>query len=520
MNDVNLYSDTVNITSESNVEPVIFNYDYSKTEAPGRDANAISKVELRLSCENLPNLDNLSKSDPCIYVFFQERRYINKQVSTNWVKIGCTETIKDNSSPEFSKTFVFDYYFEYIQNLRFVIMDMDENCENLEDNDYIGYVDQSISDMISVSKENCCQFPINSEIPIGMNFKKHNQSMKNAKLNICIEILKDNNLYALMDISGKDLDKKDLMGKSDPYFIVSKKTSDGKWTKVYQSIMIRNTLNPEWTKIDIPLLQLNSGDDKKLLRWDVYDWDKDSDPDYIGGFEATFETIKSQKKFELINDKKKEKSEKKEKERAAKEKKSNDKKKYSNSGWFIFNRIDIREDQSFSCFTLGGTEIAVDFAIDFTNSNGEPEEITSLHYINPKFDPLDFYSMNEYQKAISAIGYVLEPYDTNKLMGVYGYGGCFNNCNQPEFSHPLTNDENNPNVLGTRGVLDIYTKTLKEVKLYGPTNFAPIIEDIKNSQRMKQQWLTYSKQFQYANNLDFQEICNRIENILKSIFKK
>ena len=48
--------------------------------------------------------------------------------------------------------------------------------------------------------------------------------------------------------------------------------------------------------------------------------------------------------------------------------------------------------------------------------------------------------------------------------------------------------------------------------------FAPIIEDIKNSQRMKQQWLSYSKQFQYTNNIDFQEICNRIENILKSIF--
>ncbi len=35
---------------------------------------------------------------------------------------------------------------------------------------------------------------------------------------------------------------------------------------------------------------------------------------------------------------------------------------------------------------------------------------------------------------------------------------------------------------------------------------------------MKQQWLSYSKQFQYANNLDFQEICNKIENLLKSVF--
>lgn len=60
----------------------------------------------------------------------------------------------------------------------------------------------------------------------------------------------------------------DLLGKSDPYFVVSKRTVDGKWLKVYQSTMIRNTLNPEWPKVDIPLLQLNSGDDKRLLKWD------------------------------------------------------------------------------------------------------------------------------------------------------------------------------------------------------------------------------------------------------------
>jgi len=73
--------------------------------------------------------------------------------------------------------------------------------------------------------------------------------------------------------------------------------------------------------------------------------------------------------------------------------------------------------------------------------------------------------MNDYQKAISAIGYVLEPYDTNKLMGVYGYGGCFNKSASPHFAYPLTNDPEKPNVLGTRGVLDIYTHALKDVKL-------------------------------------------------------
>jgi uncharacterized protein YegL len=492
MDNVNIYSDTVNITTAANTEPVIFNYDYSKVKSPERDLNAISKVELKFSCKNLPSLDAVSKSDPRIYVYFQERKFENKQVSTNWVKIGSTETIKDNSNPEFAQSFVFDYYFECIQNLRVVIMDMDENCNSMEENDYIGYAEMSIGDMITAAKDNVCTFKIKNEVPPDMQLKKNTHSTKDSELTVFIEVLKDNNLYALMDICGKNLDKKDLLGKSDPYFVVSKRTVDGKWLKVYQSTMIRNTLNPEWPKVDIPLLQLNSGDDKRLLKWDVYDWDRDSDPDYIGGFEATFEEIKAKKEFELINDEKKQKSDKKEKEKEEKhknkekdekKKEKDDKKKYKNSGLFVFNRIDIKEDLSFSCFTLGGTEIAIDFAIDFTNSNGEPEEKTSLHYINPQFDPLNFYSMNDYQKAISAIGYVLEPYDTNKLMGVYGYGGCFNKSASPHFAYPLTNDPEKPNVLGTRGVLDIYTHALKDVKLYGPTNFAPMIEKIRDESK-------------------------------------
>jgi len=468
MDNVNIYSDTINIGNGKTSNSVVFNYDYTKVNDQGRDINAFSKVELRFSCKDLPNLDSISKSDPRIYVYFQERKFQNKQVATNWVQIGSTETIMDNLNPEFTKSFVFDYYFECIQNLRFVILDMDENCVNLEDNDYIGYVEQSIGDMVSHAKDNVCTFDIKTDVPLGTKFKKSKSSSKNAKLVVSIEILKDNNLYALMDISGKNLEKKDVIGKSDPYFIISKKTSNGKWLKVYQSTIIKNTLNPEWTKIDIPLLQLNSGDDKKLLRFDVYDWDKDSESDFIGSFEATFETIKSQKEFELVNDKKKDKK---------------DKKDAKKPGTLAFNRIEIREDLSFSCFTLGGTEFAVDFAVDFTNSNGATVDKTSLHYINPQYDPTNFYSMNDYQKAISAIGYVIEPYDSNRLMGVYGYGGCFYGREDPHFAFPLTNDETKPNVLGTRGVLDVYTQALKNVKLSGPNNFSPMIEKIKDVSR-------------------------------------
>jgi len=114
MDNVNIYSDTINIGTGKTTNSVVFNYDYTKVNDQGRDINAVSKVELRLSCKNLPNLDSISKSDPRIYVYFQERKFQNKQVATNWIQIGSTETIMDNLNPEFTKSFIFDYYFECV----------------------------------------------------------------------------------------------------------------------------------------------------------------------------------------------------------------------------------------------------------------------------------------------------------------------------------------------------------------------------------------------------------------------
>ena len=42
--------------------------------------------------------------------------------------------------------------------------------------------------------------------------------------------------------------------------------------------------------------------------------------------------------------------------------------------------------------------------IDFTASNGEPNQSTSLHYINP-------YAPNEYQQALTAVGEIIQDYD-------------------------------------------------------------------------------------------------------------
>ena len=57
-------------------------------------------------------------------------------------------------------------------------------------------------------------------------------------------------------------------------------------------------------------------------------------------------------------------------------------------------------------------------AIDFTGSNGDPTSPSSLHFI----DRSGSGRLNEYQNAILSVGSVLEPYDSDKLYPVYGFG--------------------------------------------------------------------------------------------------
>ena len=48
--------------------------------------------------------------------------------------------------------------------------------------------------------------------------------------------------------------------------------------------------------------------------------------------------------------------------------------------------------------------VALQVGIDFTASNGEPNQATSLHYINP-------YAPNEYMQALTAVGEIIQDYD-------------------------------------------------------------------------------------------------------------
>lgn len=137
----------------------------------------------------------------------------------------------------------------------------------------------------------------------------------------------------------------------------------------------------------------------------------------------------------------------------------------------VVNEIKIEEEFSLFDYLQRGWQLSLSIAIDFTGSNGDPSEKSSLHYLD---------GHNQYESAISSIGTILETYDDNKCFPVWGFGGIpkFMGEKDPNHCFPLNGNSKNPEVTGAQGVLDIYRKNLTGIQLSGPTYFSPVLTEM------------------------------------------
>eukprot|EP01114_Cavostelium_apophysatum_P011784 TRINITY_DN2626_c0_g1_i3.p1 TRINITY_DN2626_c0_g1~~TRINITY_DN2626_c0_g1_i3.p1 ORF type:complete len:307 (+),score=82.48 TRINITY_DN2626_c0_g1_i3:896-1816(+) len=175
-------------------------------------------------------------------------------------------------------------------------------------------------------------------------------------------------------------------------------------------------------------------------------------------FVSNLSEMKNKKEFELINPKLKEK-----------------KKSYRNSGNLQIREIVEYKMPTFLDFVTGGTEISLVLGIDYTGSNGDPSQTSSLHYRDPTG-----LRPNEYMSATRVVGDVVAPYDNDQFFPAFGFGAYVNPLSTTTHCFAINGNESNPNCVGIDGVLEAYVNSFNWLTLSGPTNFAPIINNVCN----------------------------------------
>mmetsp|Transcript_6807 Transcript_6807/g.7874 ORF Transcript_6807/g.7874 Transcript_6807/m.7874 type:complete len:173 (+) Transcript_6807:933-1451(+) len=134
--------------------------------------------------------------------------------------------------------------------------------------------------------------------------------------------------------------------------------------------------------------------------------------------------------------------------------------------------LEMRERATFLDYIFGGCEIGLTIAVDFTGSNGDPSRQSSLHYKGN-------LARNEYLNAIKSVGNILQYYDTDKQIPVLGYGATIKS-HSTSHCFALNGNIFDPECDGLDGVVEAYVRAINNVRLSGPTNFAPIIEMVND----------------------------------------
>jgi hypothetical protein len=121
-------------------------------------------------------------------------------------------------------------------------------------------------------------------------------------------------------------------------------------------------------------------------------------------------------------------------------------------------------------------------AVDFTASNGDPRQPQSLHFFDPNRG-----GENQYTTAIRSVGEIIQDYDTDKQFPALGFGAQIPPKGQVSHEFFLNLRQDTPYCSGVDGLLAAYWNTIQNVRLYGPTNFAPVINHVANFARAYQQ---------------------------------
>lgn len=384
--------------------------------------NAPSGFNLIISADNLPHG---IVSEPESYATVE----IKDPSLGDWKTAGITEVLANNHSPAFKTVIPIDFYFAQRQEIRVQFFHADDRQNPRPSKDKL--LDALVMDLNEFIAK------ASKSVPLAL------KSSKKATARVILEPRSTNKDTIKMVIKGRQLEKVSLLSKPEPYLVISRQVVDdqsrtAKFIEVYRTRFEKDTCDPDWPEINVTAEQLCGGDPERTLLLEVRHFKGENDFVVMGSCSTSLNELKAIKMLELTTPKNKK------------------------IGKLEIDSIRVQRVFGFNDYLASGLNIAVNFAVDFTGSNGEPVDQDSLHFRGGA-------TPNSYETALSQVASVLLPFDKDQTVGLYGFGGVFDRNAGTEHARKLGEAKD------VASLVDIYASTLKSVSLSGPTYFAPMI---------------------------------------------
>ena len=451
------------------------------------DGGLSSVVELHISGSNMPKLDLMSHSDPfaVLYVprhqvgMVHDARTANSgggggstgaardpKRTDDWVEVGRTERLKNCQHPHFTTPFVMDFCFEERQPILVEFYDSDRHgAVSLAAHDYIGAAQLTVADVVGNA---ACQ---GSRPLLGTDRRPvrggATLTMTGEEVAACSNVLH-------IRLRGAKLKNCDgPMGLSDPFIDFCKQKQQGSasgFTRVYHTEVVMDTLSPRWAPLSIPVQTLCNGNMARLVALNVFDWDADGQHDPMGSCHTSVEQLLSLSGGGAL--------------------KLVDGRSGKACGSIVVDEAVLEQHVTFLDYLHAGLQLPLTCAVDFTASNrAGGAGGANLHERHGAAD-VAAGRRNDYQHAICAIAPILESYSVTPVIEAFGFGAKLKGAAAANHQFvladvprwPVLNPAASPpGVTGTEGVLAAYDAAIASpnLKLYGPTNFAPTLRRVR-----------------------------------------
>lgn len=391
-----------------------------------------SCAQLEIKAENLKKRDIIGTSDPICWLQIPAQRTLNVGPATIWKTIGKTEILRNTTNPHWSNRFRIPYLFEQRQPLKFILVDVD-NFKTTRGN-FLGSCQIHLADIV---REGSCSIPLTNSKGKGkfgtLTIRAHGES-------------DEGQVRVKMSLIGQSLSNVELIGRSDPFFRIDcNLPGDQAPINLATSEYIKNNLNPAWRPQKIIVPTNGSPWDQVKLTISVFDWNRTSAHRKIGDTSLTLNQLTGPLTLDLKN------------QRRGRQKRT---------GQISVRDVNAQEMPSFLAYVQGGLRLKFVVAVDFTSSNRPVTDVNSLHYMGD--------GTSIYHQALSSVGSVISAYIRDGSITALGFGAKLPGETKASFEFSLSGS-NDPRVNGVNGLLKAYLHATRNVRLSGPTNFAPFI---------------------------------------------